>query len=288
MPLDNLSGKTAFVTGGAGGLGLAMVEAFLESGMKVMFADIEQDAVQATLKRLSSYDNRLAGMVLDVAEPDALRRAADETFAKFGKVHLICNNAGVSRGGPVDKISEADWQWVIDVNLMGTVRGIQAFLPHMKEHGEGGHIVNTSSMSGLTPKALAGPYAATKFGIVGISEVLAAELAGTNVGVSVLCPGNFRTRMPESGRNRPQRYGGGFSTAEDKANAERHARYLEMARLGVDPKEVAPLVIQAIRDNKLYIFTHPERREDVEARYRQIMDAFDTVARLRPTAKKAG
>jgi NAD(P)-dependent dehydrogenase (short-subunit alcohol dehydrogenase family) len=275
--VDSFAGRTAFVTGGAGGLGFAMVEGFLEAGMKVMLADIEAPALDAALKKLSAYDNRLSGMLVDVSEPDALERAAAETIAKFGNVHIVCNNAGVGRAGPLERILPSDWQWVIDVNLMGTVRGVRAFLPHMKAHGEGGHIVNTSSMSGLTPRALAGPYAATKFAIIGLSEVLADELQGTNIGVSVLCPGNFRTRMPDNGRNRPKRYGGGFRVEDDIENAARNARYLEMARIGKDPKEVVPMVLQAIRENRLYIFTHAERRKDVEARVDRIMAAFDAL-----------
>jgi NAD(P)-dependent dehydrogenase (short-subunit alcohol dehydrogenase family) len=284
--MDNFEGRTAFVTGGAGGLGLAMVKAFLGAGMKVMIADIEKPALDAALGELSkTYDNRLAGMLLDVSERDALERAAAETIAKFGRVHIVCNNAGVSRGGRIDEVSATDWEWVVSVNLMGTVQGIRAFLPHMKEHGEGGHFVNTSSMSGLMAKALAGPYGATKFAIVGLSEALAQELEGTNIGVSVLCPGNFRTRMTDNGRNRPSRFGGGFSLADDVRNAERNKRYLEMTRTGKDPGEVAPLVMQAIRENRLYIVTHPERRKDVIARHQRLMAAFDAIEE---PAKRAG
>ena len=277
--MRDFAGKTAFITGGASGIGLAMARAFLEAGMNVMLADIEEEALNAALRGLSNHGPRIAGVLSDVSERTTLERAAAETFSKFGKVHVLCNNAGVSRAGQVEKVALRDWEWVIGVNLLGTVAGIQLFLPHIKAHGEGGHIVNTASMAGLAPGALSGPYAATKFGIVGLSEVLAEELAGSNVGVSVLCPSWVRTRMVDNGRNRPARFGGKFALADDAGNAERNARFLAAVENGLDPDGVPPLVLQAIRENRLYIFTDADRQADIEKRFRRIEAGFAALAK---------
>ncbi len=272
--MKDFAGKTAFITGGASGIGLAMARAFLEAGMKVMLADIEEPALQAALRGLSNHGPRVAGVVSDVSDRKTLEQAASEAFAKFGKIHVVCNNAGVSRAGLVEKVATSDWEWVIGVNLMGTIAGIQLFLPHIKAHGEGGHIVNTASIAGLAPGALSGPYAATKFGIVGLSEVLADELAGSNIGISVLCPSWVRTRMVDNGRNRPARFGGKFALGDDPANVERNARFLAAVEKGLEPDRVAAMVMQAMRENRLYVFTDPARQADVERRFRRIEEGF--------------
>jgi short-subunit dehydrogenase len=158
---------------------------------------------------------------------------------------------------------------------MGVVHGIQAFVPRMKASALQCHIVNTSSMVGVVGGALSGPYAATKFAIVGLSDVLASELEGTNVGVSVLCPSWVRTQMPHNGRNRPERFGGPFELASDTENAERNARYLAAAELGLDPMEVAAMVLDAIREGRRFIFTHNEARADVERHDALLQTGFD-------------
>ncbi len=275
--MKDLKGKTAFITGAASGIGLAMARAFLEAGMNVMLADIEEPALQSALRVLSNHGPRVAGVLCDVSERKTLEQAAAKAFATFGKVHVLCNNAGVSRAGLVEKIAVSDWEWVIGVNLMGTIAGLQLFLPHIKAHGEGGHIVNTASIAGLAPGALSGPYAATKFGVIGLSEVLADELAGSNIGVSVLCPSWVRTRMVDNGRNRPARFGGKFMLADDTANAERNARFLAAVDKGLDPEHVPTLVMQAMRENRLYVFTDATRQADVEKRFQRIEQGFDAL-----------
>jgi NAD(P)-dependent dehydrogenase (short-subunit alcohol dehydrogenase family) len=282
--MEHLAGRTAFVTGGASGIGLALARAFLDAGMNVMIADVEEPALRGALRSLSNHGARVAGAVCDVAERETLQRAADAAFAAFGKVHILCNNAGVSRAGPVETVATADWQWVVAVNLMGTVQGLQIFLPHIKAHGEGGHIVNTASIVGLLAGALSGPYAATKAGVIALSEVLADELAGSNIGVSVLCPSWVRTRMVDNGRNRPARFGGSFALASDGANAERNKRFLAAVEQGMDPDAVAALVLRAIREQHFYIFTHADRQADVEARSRRILDGFAALDRPPPEA----
>lgn len=189
-------------------------------------------------------------------------------------MHVLCNNAGVSRAGPIETIAPSDWDWVIGVNLKGLVHGLQLFLPHMKAHGEEGHIVNTASVNGVAGAPLAGPYSATKFAVVGMSEVLAAELADTPIGVSVLCPSWVRTRMLDNGRNRPDRFGGPIKLDADSANAERNARYARALEGGLDPADVAELVIGAIETRRLFVFTHVETRAAVERCHELMMQGF--------------
>jgi NAD(P)-dependent dehydrogenase (short-subunit alcohol dehydrogenase family) len=280
--MKDFKGKTAFVTGAASGIGLAMARTFLDRGMNVMMADVEQSALDAAAHSLSNHGDRVGKVLADVSVGEALNEAAARTFEKFGKVHILCNNAGVSRGGAIDEILLADWDWTISVNLYGTLHGIRAFLPHMKAHGEPSHIVSTSSMSGLTPKALAGPYAATKFAIVGLSDVLRQECEGTNVGVSVLCPGWTKTNMPDNGRNRPARFGGAYDFRADPLLAERNKRYVDGAANGLDPLDLAALVVRAIEEKEFYIITEPGRRKDVQARYDQLLRAFDAAEERLP------
>lgn len=276
--MREFSGRTAFITGAASGIGLGMARVFLDRGMNVMMADVEKAALDAAAHSLSNYGDRVASVVCDVSVGDAISDAAQQAIAKFGKVHILCNNAGVSRAGRVEEISLGDWEWVIGVNLYGMIHGVRAFVPHMRAHGEPSHIVTTSSMSGLTPKALAGPYGATKFALVGLSHVLHDELADTNIGVSVLCPGWTRTNMPDNGRNRPARFGGAYDFRADPLMAERNKSYVEGSKNGLDPLDLAQLVVRAIEEDEFYIVTEPGRRGSVAKRYDELMGAFDAVA----------
>jgi NAD(P)-dependent dehydrogenase (short-subunit alcohol dehydrogenase family) len=275
--MKEFQGKTAFVTGAASGIGLAMAQTFLERGMNVMLADIEQAVLDKAMAGLAKHGNRMASVVCDVSIGAEIQKAADAAIEKFGKVHILCNNAGVSPAGRVEEIPLSDWEWIIGVNLYGMIHGVRIFVPHMRAHGEPCHIVSTSSMAGLTPKALSGPYAATKFAMVGLSDALRQELEGSNIGVSVLCPGWTRTNMPDNGRNRPARYGGKLDWRKDPVLVERNARYVAGSANGLDPLHLAQLVVQAIEHDELYIFTQPSRREDVAAKHAEIMRAFDAV-----------
>ena len=164
--MRELAGKTAFVTGGASGIGLALGRAFAEAGMKVMLADIETDALSAAVNSLHNFGPDVRGVVCDVTDPGSVERAADASYEAFGQVHVVCNNAGVAGGGGIDDIPLDDWRWVLDVNLMGVLHGIRTFLPHIRAHGEGGHIVNTASMAGMVSGLGFGPYSASKFAVV--------------------------------------------------------------------------------------------------------------------------
>ena len=190
--MRELAGKTAFVTGGAAGIGLALGRAFAQAGMKVMLADIEADVLDAAVKSLQQISPDVRGTICDVADATSVERAAQASFDAFGKVHVVCNNAGVAAGGGIDHLSLDNWRWVIDVNLMGVLHGIKSFLPHIRGHGEGGHIVNTASMAGMHPGLGFSPYHASKFAVVGMSEGLAAQLKPHGIGVSVLCPSYVR------------------------------------------------------------------------------------------------
>ena len=286
--MRDFSGKTAFVTGGASGIGLAFCRAFGQRGMNIALGDVETDACAAAVEVLRNEGIKAIGTPCDVSDRASLAEAAARTFSEFGNVHILCNNAGVSRAGPIENIASSDWDWVIGVNLKGLVHGLQIFLPHMKAHGEPGHIVNTASMNGVAGTALAGPYCATKFASVGVSEVLASELADSPIGVSVLCPSWVKTRMLDNGRNRPARFGGPIRPDMDGANAERNKRYAKALEGGLDPADVAGIVIEAIEARRLFIFTHTDGRPDVE-RYFELMsqgfDALDDTASKQPQPK---
>lgn len=278
--MREFKGKAAFVTGGASGIGLALGRAFAAAGMKVLLADIEAKALDAALGEFAGKGSEVRGVICDVSDRAAVQRAAAEAFAAFGKVHVVCNNAGVGAGGPMEQIAPVDWQWVLGVNLVGVINGIEAFLPHIKTHGEGGHIINTASMAGMVSPPHMGPYNATKFAVVALSEALAAELAGSNIGVSALCPGWVNTRINESARNRPARFGP--APELPLGGRERAAQVAALLRTGMSPDEVARRVMAAIRDNDLHIFTHVDMRGAVEDRFRLILAAFDKAAAFKP------
>ncbi len=272
--MRELAGKTAFVTGGASGIGLALGRAFAQAGMKVMLADIETDALAAAVETLHNFAPDVGGVTCDVADPVSVERAAKASYEAFGNIHVVCNNAGVAGGGGIDTISLDDWRWVLDVNLMGVLHGIRTFLPHIRAHGEGGHIVNTASMAGLQTGFGFNPYATSKFAVVAMSEGLAMQLKPLGIGVSVLCPGFVRTRISESGRNRPERNGPTRTPDPASPAGAFTALIAGLVQSGLDPSLIAAQVLTAIREDELYIFTHPEMRGEVEARFAAILAAM--------------
>jgi NAD(P)-dependent dehydrogenase (short-subunit alcohol dehydrogenase family) len=273
--MRDLAGKTAFVTGGASGIGLALGRAFVLAGMNVMLADIETDALEAAIGSLRGSQSEVRGIVCDVADPLSVERAAEASYRAFGNVHVVCNNAGVAAAGGIDNISLDNWRWVLDVNLMGVLHGIRSFLPHIRAHGEGGHIVNTAAMAGMNAGLGFSPYVASKFAVVGMSEGLAAQLKPLGIGVSVLCPGFVRTLIGESGRNRPERYGPTQTPDPASPQGQLIAYIAEHLRSGLDPSEISTRVLAAIRGDELYVFTHPEMRGELEERFAAIMAAMD-------------
>jgi NAD(P)-dependent dehydrogenase (short-subunit alcohol dehydrogenase family) len=276
--MRQLASKTAFVTGGASGIGFALGAAFAQAGMKVMLADIETEVLAEAVKSLHDFAPNVRGVPCDVADPLSVEHAAKACYAAFGNVHVVCNNAGVAAAGGIDNISLDNWRWVLDVNLMGVLHGIRTFLPHIRGHGEGGHIVNTASMAGMNSGLGFSPYVASKFAVVGMSEGLATQLKPFGIGVTVLCPGFVRTRIGESGRNRPERYGATQQPDPASPAGLLVAQIAERLQSGLDPSDVAARVLTAIREQELYVFTHPEMRAELEERFAAIMAAMDKAA----------
>jgi NAD(P)-dependent dehydrogenase (short-subunit alcohol dehydrogenase family) len=281
--MRELNGRAAFVTGGASGIGLALGRAFATAGMRVMLADIETDALAAAVASLRDAGPEVRGVACDVADPVSVERAAAAAFAAFGNIHVVCNNAGVGGGSGIDDISVETWRWVIDVNLMGVVHGIRSFLPHIRAHGEGGHIVNTASMAGMNSGMGFSAYSAGKFAVVNMSEGLASRLRPLGIGVTVLCPGWVRTGISKSARNRPERYGP--ATPPDPASRAgvRAAQIAELVGSGLDPSAVAARVLDAMREDELYVFTHCDGawREELAERFGAILAAMDKAAEAR-------
>ncbi|MFZ1990820.1 MAG: SDR family NAD(P)-dependent oxidoreductase [Alphaproteobacteria bacterium] len=269
--MKDLKGKTAFITGGASGLGLAMAQAFVREGMNVMIADIDDSAIAAAKEELIAAGGKVEGTRCDVADRASIRAAANKTIGAFGKVHVVCNNAGIGVVGPIGTIAEKDWDWIFDVNLKGVIAGTEIFLPLIESHGEGGHFVNTGSMSSLVVRPGREPYAATKFAILALSEGWQIQLEERNIGVSVLCPGYVRTRIGDSGRARQEKYGGPKETKPQLG--------LPAMAGAMPPEPVGDLVVEAIKANALYIITHPEMKPVVEARCARLLRAFDRAAK---------
>ena len=201
--MDTYDGKVAFITGAAGGLGLALARALGQRGAKVMLADVDQQRLSAACNGLIREGVDAAHVVCDVSDADAVRLAATTTIDRFGKVHFVINNAGVSLGGPTGDIAIEDWNWIVNINLMGVVHGVEAFTPILAAQGEGGHILNPASMAGHLAITGGAPYTATKYAVVGYSESIRQELAPQGIGVSVLCPGWVRTAINETSQGRP-------------------------------------------------------------------------------------
>jgi len=269
--MEKLEGRTAFITGGAGGIGLAMAKAFAGAGMKVAIADVEDDTLQAAVALLKESNADVMGIRLDVRDRDAMEAAAKEVTEAFGPVHLLCNNAGVGAGGPMHETTYGDWDWTLGVNLNGVVNGMQAFLPAMVAHGEGGHVVNTASMAGVFGAGGMGPYNASKFAVVGISESLAQDVAHADIGVSVLCPGFVKTSIFDSERNRPEDMPRRKSTMSDEERAAMAAKAMAGA---IEPDAVAEQVLEAVRANQFWIFTHPEYVELMKMKMQNMIAAF--------------
>lgn len=206
--MKELAGKTVFVTGAASGIGLGIATAFAQAGAKVMLCDIEEAALSAALEQLRLTNVDVDGVKADVSLKAELVAAAEATTARYGKVHILVNNAGVGGGGPYGAWTEASWNWTIGVNLMATIWGIEIFGPLIEQHGEGGHIVSTASIAGLI-SGESNAYNVSKYGVVALSEGLRRELAPRGIGVSVLCPGVIRTQIMNSRRNLPKRFEGG-------------------------------------------------------------------------------
>jgi len=271
--------KTAVVTGGASGMGLAFAECFAREGMNVVIADIEEKALRDAGERIERLGGSVSLVPTDVADPAAMDHLAEVTHETFGAAHVVCLNAGVGGGGgPMQQISLNDWKWCLDVNLWGVIHGLRVFLGGLIEQDEG-HVVITSSVAGLTSYPNTGPYNASKHAVAAIAETLFAELAeaGSQVGASCLCPGQIATRIYDSERNRPK------DLTDDVDGAGLDPALREFVSASFDsakpPSEVAELVLAAIVERRFWIQTDELFREPIRERHRAIETGSDPPAR---------
>jgi NAD(P)-dependent dehydrogenase (short-subunit alcohol dehydrogenase family) len=266
-PVQDLESKVAVVTGGGSGIGRALAQRFAAEGMRVVVADVEREALEETAR---SIGDAALPVVTDVSSAADVDRLADRAFETHGEVHVLCNNAGVFQGGLAWERTVADWEWVLGVNLWGVIHGVRAFVPRMLRQGGEGHVVNTASLAGVVTGSLSGPYHVSKFGVVALSESLFHDLRtqGSEIGVSVLCPGAVATNIGSSERNRPAALEPG-SGAEDAAFVTQ--MLVDITGRGAPPDEVAGMVVDAIRANRFYIPTTPDFDDQIRHRAEQFL-----------------
>lgn len=268
--MKDFAGKVAVVTGGGSGIGRALAHAFADRGMKIALADVERSALDTVAEELRSGGTEVLACVVDVADRRRLGEFADNVYDTLGGAHVLCNNAGVGTGGPMSEITLEAWDWVLDVNLKAVVSGIHFFLPRMIASNEPCHIVNTASIAGMMCGPFMGPYNASKYAVVAISETLALELAETQVDVSVLCPAWVDTKIAESERNAPPGIATSGATGTDP---QLRNEITELLRTGMKPEAIAARVVETIETGGLYILTHADFMPILEERFRAIMAA---------------
>ncbi len=275
--MDIVTGKTAFVTGGASGIGLGIARAFASNGMNVVIADSRQDALDEAMVYFKRADLTVHPLKLDVTDRPAYIKAADETEALFGKIHVLVNNAGVATGGPLQFATFKDWDFALGVNISGVVNGLVIILPRILKHGEEGHVVSTSSTAGITAVGMNGIYNTTKYAIAGMMETLATDLQGTKVGASLFCPGPVSTNLGKSTQaNRPEhlKNDGVPAWRPPPPSPGAGNRPPWDTSLFMTPEEVGERVLRGILRNDLFIFTHPEFKDGVRARNEALIRAF--------------
>lgn len=276
--MQELSGRTAVVIGGGGGIGRGISLGLAAAGMNVVVADIELESAKRVADEIGAAKRRAIARRVDATDADSLATLARDTVAEFGAVHVLSNNVGVILNRRLDEATEAEWSWFFEFNVMSIVRGNQAFLPHLRATGVGGHIVNTSSMAGLLalqPAAVGGYfnglYTTTKHALIGYCDMLRSELEPEGIGVSVLCPGLVAGNLSSTAaRNRPARFGGPL--ADPRAGMAPNPAAMPNDAVG-------PIVVEAIRANRFYIFTHPDSVELVRARQQHVLDDFEFARR---------
>jgi NAD(P)-dependent dehydrogenase (short-subunit alcohol dehydrogenase family) len=278
--MRDFEGKVAVVTGGASGIGLGMATRFAEQGMKVVLADVEEPALEAAVTRLRQAEHDVLGVVTDVSKPESVEALARKTLDAYGKVHVLCNNAGVGggAGGAIWEATLKDWQWTLGVNLWGVIYGIHTFVPIMLEQDEEGHVVNTASMAGITPSNR--PYSISKHGVVSLSEALHEGLRdrGAKVHCSCLCPGVINTNIMFGSRNRPpELINPGREQPTEREMRRSNAVHKYAVEKGMDPLEVGDMVVEAIRNEQFWILTHPDWDNIIRTR------VDDILARRNPT-----
>ena len=270
---SQFQGKTAIISGGAEGIGLSIAKALGEQRMNVVLADIDENNLQNARADLESLGVQVLAVSLDVADEVQWQSVAQQAVARFGKVHMVVNNAGVGGdSGPIESQEKEGWQWALNVNLMGVVYGAKVMVPLIKDHGEGGWIVNVASMAGMGGVPYSGAYNATKAAVVALSEAWAEELRAKGIHVAVLCPAFVQTRIYDSERNRPAQYKSKTLNPDEENSFSKKAR--EMVQNGIDVTVVGKRVVEALNEGELYIFTHPNYRQVVQHRSARIDEAF--------------
>ena len=271
--MTKFTGKTAVISGGAEGIGLSIAKALGEQKMNIVLTDIDATNLQKAAAELETSGVPVLAAVLDVADEAQWQSVSEQAIERFGKIHMVVNNAGVGGGsGPIESQEKQAWQWAIDVNLMGVVCGGKVMLPLIKEHNEGGWIVNVASMAGMGGLPYVGAYNATKAAVVALSESWAQELKSKGIRVSVLCPAFVQTRIYDSERNRPAQYKSETATQDGDNNFSKISE--QMVKNGIDVSIVGKRVVEALIDGEMYIFTHPNYRPVVQGRYDAIDKAF--------------
>ena len=266
-------GRTAVISGGAEGIGLSIAKALGEQKMNIVIADIDEKNLLKSTAELESLRIPVLGALLDVADEMQWKSVADKAIEKFGKVHMVVNNAGVGGdSGPIENQETEGWQWALGVNLMGVVYGAKTIIPLIKQHGEGGWILNISSMAGMGGVPYSGVYTASKAAVVALSESWAQELKDKRIGVSVLCPAFVQTRIYDSERNRPDKYKSENYNIENESSFSKQTK--QMVKDGIDVSIVGKRVVEAINHGELYIFTHPNYRQVNQERFNGIDEAF--------------
>jgi NAD(P)-dependent dehydrogenase (short-subunit alcohol dehydrogenase family) len=264
--LPDLRGRVAVVTGGGSGIGRALALALAREGADVVVADLDESGMAETCRGVLDQGRQALAVRTDVTDRGAVETLAERAFARFGSVHVLCNNAGVVVSGPLEAATYQDWQWVVGVNLWGVIHGLLAFLPRMIAQNGGGHIVNTASMAGLIASQGLGIYNTTKYAVVGLSETLAKDVRRYGIGVSVLCPMGVATRIRDAERARP--------AALRNPDGTPVAAPVTLIGRTLTPTEVAEQVIDAIRTGELYVITHEESLEPLHRRFRRLEEAI--------------
>ncbi len=263
--MESLKGRVAVVTGGASGIGQALAELFAREGARIVIADLDEPGMARVAGGIRERGGEALAVRTDVTDLASVQALADRAFQAFGRVHVLCNNAGVALWGGLETVTHRDWQWALGVNLWGVIHGLEAFLSRMIAQKEPGHVVNTASMAGLVATRGLGIYNTTKYAVVGLSETLAKDLKPYGIGVSVLCPMGVTTRIRESDRNRPAHLRNATSPRGEPV--ELMGRYLA-------PLAVAEMVLAAIRADELYVITHDEGLEPLRRRFERMAESI--------------
>ena len=266
--MQDVEGRVAFITGGSSGIGRGIALAFARAGMQVVVSGRKQDHIDETLAEFDAAGLRVEAVRLDVTDPDAVEAAAEQTVARYGRVDVLVNNAGIGLTGPVMGATATDWDWLIDVNIRGVGNGLRAFVPHIRAGGRGGAVVRTTSMAGLLP-IVAGLYSMTKAAVIALSEALAIELAPEGIGVSAYCPGPVHSNIAAGTSSRPEQYGESGYTPPPAEFLERAKSQPYMSYV-----EAGERVLNGVRRNDLFILTHPEFKAGVRDRFETTLAAF--------------